>query len=103
MENRKWLKRKYPKSFNDVNEFLNDKQLEEFKKGKYSLARLIKPAWSASNLYEKGTLIMLKRSNPIRDYNYPLHYALAKCSEDLTLSGYQSLGVWDEVIEIIRD
>ncbi len=101
MENRKWLKRKYPKSFVEVNEFLNDSELETFKKGKYKLGRTIKPVWQI-NLYPKGTLITFKRSNPITNENYPMHHAVAKCDVGFTSSGYHSINVWNEEFEEVK-
>jgi len=34
MENRKWLKRKYPKTFKEFSNILNDQELAYFKKRK---------------------------------------------------------------------
>lgn len=94
MDNRKWLKRKYPKIFNEVNEFLNDKELETFRKHNYKLGRLIENV-SFFDLYPAGTLIAFKRSNPITSYNYPMHHAIVKCDAKLTESGYLSIDVFD--------
>ncbi len=93
MDNRKWLKRKYPKSFKEVNEFLDDLHLEEFKKMNYKLGIITRPSWSI-DLYPEGTMIMFKRSNPVTDMNYPMHHAIAKCRNDYTPSGYHSISVW---------
>jgi len=101
MENRKWLKRKYPQTFIEANEFLNDKELENFKRNKYQLGRIVKPTWHV-NLYPVGTLIMFKRSNPIRDENYPLHHAIVKCEVGFTESGYHSINVWEQDFEVVR-
>lgn len=95
MDNRKWLKRKYPKSFEKVNEMLDDERLYDFKNNRYELGVLIKAVWCVETFYPEGTMIMFKRSNP-RDYNHPMHYAVCKCKEDgLTESGYQSLNIWE--------
>ena len=101
MDNRKWLQRKYPKTFKEANEFLNDKELENFKKNKYKLGRIIKPTWYV-NLYPAGTLIIFKRSNPVKDYNYPLHHAIAKCEIGFTESGYHSIDIFNESFEEIK-
>jgi hypothetical protein len=101
MENKKWLKRKYPDSFTEIVEFLNDKELENFKRNKYKLGRLVKPVWYV-NLYPTNTLIMFKRSNPIYDVNYPLHYAVVKCEDNLTESGYHSINLFEQDFEEIR-
>lgn len=91
MENRKWLKRKYPKSFDKINKFLNDEQLEIFKKNKYRLGKIItNPNWNFY-LYPPGTLIMFKRSNPINDYNYPMCHAIAKCKTKITPTGHHPI------------
>lgn len=95
MDNRKWLKRKYPKTFKEVNEFLNDAQLESFRKQKYNLGRIVMPTWYVE-LYPTGTMIMFKRANPVRDINYPMHHAIVKCEVGFTQSGYHSIDVFEE-------
>jgi hypothetical protein len=98
MENRKWLQRKYPKIFDEVNEFLNDEQLQQFKKGKYKLGKLTEDI-NQEEIYGKGKLCIFKRSNPINDYNYPLHPIIVKCNEKLTVSGYNSFWVSPNQVE----
>lgn len=95
MENRKWLKRKYPKTFKEVNQFLDDSQLDEFKKRKFKLGRLTNDIIQVQK-YKKGNLILFKRTNPINDFMYPTHYGVIKCEVGFTTSGYHSIGILDE-------
>lgn len=94
MDDRKWLRRKYPEVFDEVNSFLDDHQLSEFKKRKYNLGRLVSDMLDMED-YSAGTMIMFKRSNPVRDYNYPMHYAVIKCSDGITASGYLSMSIYE--------
>ena len=102
MENRKWLKRKYPKSFDKANDFLNDKWLKNFKDKKYKLGKLLEDI-NEGEVYKKGELCMFKRTNPINDYNYPLHTIIVKCTEGLTASGYHSFWIFPDKIEEIKE
>lgn len=102
MDNRKWLKRKYPKTFTEANEFLNDSELKYFKDNKYKLGRIVKPTIYVKE-YPIGTLIMFKRSNPINDYNYPMHHAIVKCEVDFTQSGYHSINIWESDFKEIQN
>jgi hypothetical protein len=99
MENRKWLKRKYPQSFTEVNKFLNDEQLQQFKAGNYKLGILIENI-NQEEIYEKGKLCMFKRTNPINDYNYPLHPIIVKGNN--TMSGYHSFWVSPDQVEEVQ-
>lgn len=101
MDNRKWLQRKYPKTFDDVNEFLNDEQLITFKFGKYKLGKLTENI-NEVNHYKKGCLCMFTRANPIRNYNYPLHPIIVKCEKPFTASGYHSFWVSPHQVEEIK-
>ena len=102
MENRKWLQRKYPKTFDEVNKFLNDEQLQEFKRRKYKLGKLTIHI-NQDEIYEIGRLCMFKRSNPINDYNYPLHPVIVKCNdENHTTSGYVSFWVSPSYVEEVQ-
>ena len=47
-------------------------------------------------MYGIGTLIQFSRSNPIRDYNYPDVYCIAKCDPGYTASGYHSFTIHDK-------
>lgn len=102
MDNRKWLKRKYPNTFKKVNVFLNNKQLQYFKEQKYRLGRLVCDI-KEEEIYKKGTLCFLKRSNPVNSYNYPAHTITVKCSDNLTTRGYNTFWVIPQKIEEIQD
>lgn len=95
MENRKWLKRKYPESFERINDFFDDVFLSEFKRKKYKLALLNNDTTNVIT-YKKDSIIAFKRSNPINDENYPLHYCIAKCDKNLTSSGYHSFNLFEK-------
>jgi hypothetical protein len=97
MDNRKWLKRKYPKSFNEISNFLDDKALIQFKDGKYKIGRLVMDNFAMI----KGELMFFKRSNPVNDYNYPSHPAIFKCSKNHTVSGYHSEWITENYYEEI--
>ena len=101
MDDRKWLKRKYPAMFNELDEFLDDDRLAEFRKRKYKAGRLIRPVWYV-NLYPVGTVIMFKRSNPVRDPNYPMHHAVVRCDVGFTESGYHLIDLFEQDFEEIR-
>jgi hypothetical protein len=102
MDNRKWLKRKYSDTFEKVNIFLDKTALIEFKKRKYKLGILTKDIIQVQK-YKAGNLIMFKRSNPVNDENYPLHYAIIKCDKGFTQSGYHSFWInEDDFEEIIK-
>lgn len=100
MENRKWLQRRYPKIFDEVDKFLNDEQLQTFKTFKYKLGRLTEDIYQ-EELYNKGDLCMFKRSS-ITSYNYPLHPVTVKCADNLTVSGYKSFWVTPNQVELIN-
>lgn len=102
MDNRKWLKRKYPKTHKEVDSFLDDNELEDFKKNKYKLGRL-KGDIIQVQKYKKGMLIMFKRTNPVTDFNYPLHHGVVKCQKGFTASGYHSLNLTEgDFVEIFK-
>lgn len=101
MENRKWLKRRYPLIFEEVNDFLNDEQLGYFKDLKYKLGRLTVDI-NQEEIYYKDSLCFFKRSNPVNDYNYPLHQIIVKCSDRLTTSGYNCFWVSPEQVEEVK-
>lgn len=101
MDNRKWLKRKYPKTFEDVSKFLNDEQLQYFKDRKYKLGRLTEDI-NQEEIYGKGKLCFFKRSNPVNSYNHPLHTITVKCTDNLTMSGYNSFWVCPTQVEEVR-
>ncbi len=101
MDNRKWLKRKYPETFKEVDEFLNDGFLQEFKKGRYKLGRLVSDIIECQK-YKKGDLIYFKRSNPVNDYNHPIIRAIIKCQKGYTASGYHGIRVVESEFEEIN-
>lgn len=100
MDNRKWLKRKYPKSFAEINKFLDDEKLQSLRKHKMKIGRLVRDVIHCQK-YKSGSLIAFKRSNPVRSENYPRHYACIKCQSGYTSSGYHSISIFDaDFIEI---
>jgi hypothetical protein len=101
MNPEKWLKRKYPNSFKEIRQFLDDKQLIEFKKSKMKIGRLTNDIIKCQK-YFNGSLIIFRKSNPINSYNYPMHYGIIKCQKGYTESGYHSIHIFDcDFIEII--
>jgi hypothetical protein len=90
MDNRKWLKRKYPESFDQVNSFLNDYYLSIFKSQKFKLGELKNDIQLYD--YKKGDICMFKKSNPVNDYNHPYSYVIVKCGS-FTASGYHSFNI----------
>lgn len=99
MNNRKWLKRKYPKSFNIINEMLNDEQLQKFRAGKYK-AGIFTECIAKGDLYTEGKLCMFKRANPIDFDIYPLITVTVKCcTENFTPSGYHTFYVTPYKVE----
>jgi hypothetical protein len=100
MDNRKWLKRKYPKSFDLLNDLMDDERLYGFKNNRFKLGKLVKDKQvDSSTKYPKGTIIWFKRSNPVKDFNHPQHYAICKCNdgaEDITESGYHSFDIYEK-------
>jgi hypothetical protein len=100
MENRKWLKRKYPDSFDEINAFFNDGYLSIFKKGKRKMGRLVRDIIQEQE-YPKGTILIFIRSNPINSFNYPLHHGIIKCKRGFTASGYHSIDIYEKDFEEI--
>lgn len=91
MEARKWLKRKYPESFKELDKFFNEGMLDFFKSSTHKVGRLIKDI-NVVGGYKKGDIFIFKRTNPINSYNYPIVYATFKCKKTgLTVSGYHSI------------
>lgn len=105
MDNQKWLKRKFPKSFEEVNAVFTDEYITELKVYGYKLGKLKEPQimeFGRKEKYPVGTYIIFKRSNPVRSYNYPLHYAITKCLiENFTASGYHSFSIYESEFEEI--
>ena len=94
MENRKWLQRKYPESFKELNEHFNERELANFKKSNLKIGRLTKDITCVQK-YKKGSIIHFKRSNPVGNADHPLNYCVIKCQEGFTESGYHSFDIAD--------
>jgi hypothetical protein len=102
MENRKWLKRKFPKSFEKINIFFDDEMLDTFKKGKYNIGKLSEDIIYVQK-YKKDSLVIFKRSNSINSYSYPNIHAIVKCQKGFTTSGYHSIDLHEKnIIEILK-
>jgi len=106
MDNRKWLKRKYPETFEEANNFFNDGLLNEFKLGKYKLGRLIKDVYFDEHLtYKKDALIVWKRNKSYWegkwDGLFDL-YTIIKCKKGFTTSGYHSIHITENELEEIK-
>ena len=86
MDNIKWLKRKYPESYEEIFPFIDYYDLKKLKVGR--LLQDISPV-HCDEVYSKSTLILFRRSNPL-DYNHPVFYIVAKCDPGVTYSGFHS-------------
>lgn len=95
MESIKWLQRKYPNSFEDLNKYFDWFELENFKKSRMKLGRLTKDVVNVRK-YKKGEIVQFRRSNPINDYNHPCTEIVLKCPVGFTESGYHSFNVDDD-------
>jgi len=113
MDLNKWLKRAYPLYKDEILKQLGQRGAEILKngkpresgerRGKYLLGRLVKNISRGDQKYKKGRLIIFKRSNPVRDYNYPLHHGEIKADPGVTASGYHSFYIMEsDIIEIIK-
>ena len=100
MDNWKWLKRKYPSSFEELREYFNSEQLQEFKVRKRKIGRLNNDYFNVVK-YEKNTIIQFKRTNPM-DYNYPAIYCVAKCGPELTASSYHGFDLYSQDLTEIK-
>ena len=90
MDNQKWLKRKYPKSYKYIKDILNDERIRALKYDNFRLGIMTVADFG----YEKGTYIIFLKANPINSYNYPFHYCVTKCKKDgVTASGWQGFGL----------
>lgn len=94
MNNIKWLKRKYPTSFNKLSKYFNDEQLSEFKKAKRKIGVLTKDIKQCEMTYKKGSVIQFKRSR-IDSENYPFVYVVLKCELGFTQSGYHAFTLFE--------
>lgn len=102
MESIKWLKRKYPNSFEDLNNYFDRFELENFKKSRMKLGRLTKDV-SCGRKYKKGEIVQFRRSNPINDYNHPWVEIVLKCPVGFTESGYHSFLVSEDCFTEINN
>lgn len=102
MDNLKWLKRKYPDSFDELNNYFDRVELNHFKRSTLKIGRLVKDViWCQK--YKKGNIIQFRRSNPINDYNHPFVYCIVKCKVGYTESGYHSFNIEEsDFIEITK-
>jgi len=91
MENNKWLKRKYPNSFDELNEYFNRHELNDFKKSTRKIGRLTKDIIQCQK-YKKGSIIQFKKS-AITELNHPYVYCIVKCQLGYTESGYHSFNI----------
>ena len=90
MENIKWAKRKYPKTYKKIIPFID----YEKKIKKYKVGRLLEDL-NNSEFYKKGTIFLYRKTNPINDYNYPDIYTIFKCIDSkITFSGFHSFLVY---------
>lgn len=100
MENTKWLQRKYPESFKELNQYFDINELDNFKKSTMKIGRLNKNIIQGKK-YKKGSIVQFRRSNPINSYNHPFVYVIIKCKVGYTQSGYHSFNVTHEdIIEL---
>lgn len=91
MEDRKWLQRKYPNLFQELDKYFDRHELKNFKKSTMKIGRLTKDVIQCQK-YKKGTLIQFKRYSAT-DYNYPHVYCVVKCQVGYTESGYHSFNI----------
>jgi len=91
MEAKKWLQRKYPDSFNELNEYFDRHELVNFKKSTMKIGRLTKDIIQCQK-YNKGSIIQFRRYS-VSDYNYPHVYCVVKCQVGYTESGYHSFNI----------
>jgi hypothetical protein len=101
MNSLKWLQRKYPNSFEELNEYFDRHEIENFKKSTMKIGRLTKDViWCQK--YKKGSIIQFKRSNPVNGYNHPFVYAILKCQVGYTESGYHSFNITEnDFVEVV--
>lgn len=96
-----WLIRKFPNSFNKINEFLDETQLKELKEKKYRIGVLNKDIHYVQK-YEKGAMVMWKRNKSWFEGKWDGTfniYCVIKCQKGFTESGYHSIGVCESDID----
>jgi len=101
MNSLKWLKRKYPNSFEELNEYFDKHEIDNFKKSTMKIGRLTKDIVCGEK-YKKNSIIQFRRSNPIYDDNHPFVYVVLKCQVGYTQSGYHSFYITEnDFIEVM--
>ena len=100
MDSIKWLQRKYPNTFNELNDYFDRHELEQFKKSTLKIGRLKKDVIVCQK-YKKGNIIQFKRTNPVTSYNYPAVYCVVKCQVGYTASGYHCFHITEQDFEEI--
>lgn len=94
MEDRKWLRRKYPDSFKELDDYFDRHELRDFKKSTRKIGRLTKDIVQGQK-YKKGTVIEFRKSS-ITEYNHPYVYCIVKCQLGYTESGYHSFNITEQ-------
>jgi len=90
MENNKWLKRKFPNSFERIKNFLDDNQFQQFKNYKFRIGILKEDLMNCQN-YPKDSIFLYKmnkvyyKNRWTGDYDM---YLVFKCQKGYTASGY---------------
>ena len=102
MDSLKWLERKYPNTINDLKDYFDRHELEEFKKSNLRIGRLTEDVTYCQK-YKKGSIIQFRRSNPVNDYNHPFTHAVLKCKVGYTQSGYHSFNILDGCFKEINN
>jgi len=91
MDDIKWLQRKYPDSFKEVDEYFDRQELRDFRKSTRKIGRLSKDVIHCQK-YKKGSIIEFRRSS-ITEHNHPYVYCVVKCQVGYTESGYHSFNI----------
>lgn len=87
MNTLKWLKRKYPVSYEELLPFT--KEFDDPYRRKMHVGRLTADIYN-EELYKAGTIVLFTERSPL-DENYPGKIILARCVDpDLTVSGFHS-------------
>ena len=99
MNSDKWLKRKYPKSYDKVREFLDDAELEEFRRYKRKFG-IINNDILNCQMYPKGSLFIYNHQKDCDEEGWTgefRYYCIFKCQKGYTQSGYHSFLVWGKL------
>ena len=101
MNDKKWLERKYPESFKELNEYFDRQELRHFKKSTNKIGRLTKDIIQVQK-YKKGSIIQF-RNFGIMDEMYPATHCIVKCQIGFTESGYHSFNIHkSDFVEILK-